>query len=654
MPGNSVYTKPVHTLMASGTRVAEQIKGRLLLTHTEAAHAGTERAIAVIVDKDKRFALKSVLVLEAWAPSDQTRLRKTMNPLQGKVVSITNAKIVAKGKSLLFFDAAVKAVFDKHLVVTECPDDVSYPTQLPALPNLKAAASLSRACMVSVVAAVTEEGRNVSSTTTKDVANLKMGTGRTNMSAAFWDHLAETMSAAKIGEVYRIDWVLLKQDAPGKYSLSSRHWTTVHRIEGDAADAVQANLANPSEMVSMSTQFGQTYADKMSKPFAQADLYALEEINSLQWRTPSVVQVPACYLLDARGMTADSPHRAWYIGCTECRRQLESVTGKLPESGSRMHRMAPKCTEWRRMRQQVDCMRCPQHGENTGKKIYACQVMLADPSHKIELPVWEDMLRRLSKDFLGHEDLDKENVMEDLCAVFKGIELVVRVGVGVKKDGTSVSFDLFDVVEQVNSDGCLTLYKTIVHDFGPGLPGIVPACCRHVIVNDLGQLSLKAGDAERLVETVKLMVRVVKQEDLRIPDGIDGIEVRLRCACVCCKKECVLYAAGLPQTVQAYVRMATGEYLMAFVHTTAHADMFPLGYHVSLKDRTDVAIDERVFKWQAAQVIDSMPCGDMPTETNEKELKLKRTQSMEVLLKREQCQSKRLKLAKTDDGCNFF
>ena len=105
--------------------------------------------------------------------------------------------------------------------------------------------------MVSVVAAVTQEGqvaeRNVSSTTTKDVANLKMGTGRTNMSAAFWDYLAETMSAAKIGEVYRIDWVLLKQDAPGKYSLSSRHWTTVHRIEGDAAYAEELQQAMDDE-----------------------------------------------------------------------------------------------------------------------------------------------------------------------------------------------------------------------------------------------------------------------------------------------------------------------------------------------------------------------------------------------------------------------
>ena len=51
-------------------------------------------------------------------------------------------------------------------------------------------------------------------------------------------------------------------------------------------------------------------------------------------------------------------------------------------------------------------------------------------------------------------------------------------------------------------------------------------------VNDLGQLTLKAGDAERLVETVKLMVRVVEQGDLKVPEGIDGLEVTLKCECV--------------------------------------------------------------------------------------------------------------------------
>ena len=155
--------------------------------------------------------------------------------------------------------------------------------------------------------------------------------------------------------------------------------------------------------------------------------------------------------------------------------------------------------------------------------------MLGDPSHKKTFAVWDDdLLRRMSKKFLGHEDLDVESVLEDMCQALKGIELVVRVGVATKKDGASVSLDLFDVAEQVNSDGCLAAYKAIVHDVVQGLPAIAPACCRHVTVNDLGQLIVKACDTERLVETVKLMVRVVEPLDLKVMDGTDGLEVCLK------------------------------------------------------------------------------------------------------------------------------
>ena len=648
------FIKPVHTLVASNTRVREHVQGRLLFVHTEVLKGGYERAIAGIVDKDKTRALKSVLVLEAWHRDDKSRMQKTLQPLQGKVVSITNAKITPRGKSIVFFETEVKCAFDQYIVVAQCPDDDSYPIELPVLPNLKVAASLSHGCMVSLVAAVTEVGRaverTVAPTVKKCVAHLKMATETTNMTAAFWDDLAETMSLAQLGQVYRLDWVLLKQEAAGGFALVSVPHTTAVLTEGEVAAAVQDKLADPYQMVSMSCQYGQTYTDKMQKPVAQADLYALEEIQSLQMRTPVVLQVPACYVVEARGMTAESPNRAWYIGCTQCTRQLETVTGNVLHDGNRMHRMAQKCTEWRRMRQQLECTECPQHGTNKGKQIYAGQVMLADPSHKIELAVWGDMLRRLIKDFLGHEDMESENVMEDLCQVLKGVELVVRVGVGTKKDGASVSFDLFDVAEQVNKDGCLAVYKTIVHDWTPGLPGVAPACCQHVIVNHLGQLTVTAGEAERIVETVKLMVRVVKQEDLKVPDGIDGLEVGLKCECVCCKKECLLYAAGLPRNVQVYTRIAAGEHLMAFLHTVEPDYKFPVGYHVSLKSRTDVAMDERVFKWQAAQVMSSISNSGMPKNTDEREMKVKRRKSVEALLACVRSQSKRLKTAMTDNG----
>ena len=642
MSQKPAYVKPIHSLVACNTRVSEQIKGRLLFVHTEKLKSGFEKAIAVMVDKDHQFALKSVLVHEAWPPADQGRLRKILNPLEGKVVSITNAKIAPKGRTIVFFDSSIKSVFDQHTDVVECPDDDSYPTQLPALPNLMAARSLLHASYVSLVAAVTEEGaaveRNVTPTVKKWVANLKMATDSTNMSAAFWDGHAEKMGSAKAGQVYRLDWVLLKQEAIGKYSLSSVTASAVDLEEGALATAVQDSLADPSQMINMSTQFGHTYADKMKKQLVQGDLYSLEEIQSLQMGTASVLLIPGCYMLEARGMTADSPNRAWYTGCTQCKKQLESVGSK---------------------------MQCPRHGENKGKKVYAGQVMLADSSHKKELAVWDEMLRRLIKNFLGHEDLDRENVMEELCQAMKGIEVVVRVGVAPKlapryfecmiKDDTPVSLDLFDVAEQVNSDGCLAIYKTIVHDFGQGLPAIAPACCRHVSVNDLGQLILKAGAAERLVDTAKLMVRVVEQEDLRVLDGIDGVEVSLKCECVCCKEQCTLYAAGLPATVNAYIRIAAGEHLMAFVHMTEPDYKFPVGYHVSLKSRTDVDEDARVFKWQAAQVIGSISNSSSSMDTDENEVKLKRTSFMESLLTNPfvRSKSKRLRLLKTDDGSAF-
>ncbi len=323
MSDKPAYIKPVHTLVASNTRVAEQIKGRLLFVHTESLKSGSEKAIAVMVDKDKKFALKSVLVHEAWSPADQGRLRRTLNPLEGKVVSITNAKIAPKGRTIVFFDSAIKSAFDQHTVVAECPDDDSYPSQLPVLPNLNAARSLLHASYVSLVAAVTEEGaaveRQVTPTVKKWVANLKMATDNTNMSTAFWDRQAENMGSAKMGQVYRLDWVLLKQEAAGVYSLSSVTATAIDLEEGALGTAVQDSLAEPSQMVSMSTQYGQTYADKMKKPFVQADLFSLEEIQSPQMPTPSVLLVPACYMLEARGMTADSPNRAWYTGCTQCK-----------------------------------------------------------------------------------------------------------------------------------------------------------------------------------------------------------------------------------------------------------------------------------------------------------------------------------------------
>ena len=161
----------------------------------------------------------------------------------------------------------------KKTQVAACPEDNSYPTQWPVLPSLKAAASISHVCMVSLVAAVTEEGRarerQVAPGRTKPVANLKMATGATNMAAAFWESLAEKMGLAQLQQVCRLGWVLLKQEGAGKFIMRTVAAATVDLEEGQVATAVQDGLAAPSDMVSMSTQYGQT--DAMRQRLVKTD-----------------------------------------------------------------------------------------------------------------------------------------------------------------------------------------------------------------------------------------------------------------------------------------------------------------------------------------------------------------------------------------------
>ena len=92
---------------------------------------------------------------------------------------------------------------------------------------------------------------------------------------------------------------------------------------------------------------------------------------------------------------------------------------------------------------------------------------------------------------------------------------------------------------------------------------------------------------------------------------------------------------------------------MAFVHTTESVYKFPLGYHLRLKSHADVAMNVRVFKWQADQVISSMSKSRIPTETHDRDLKMKRAKSLESLFASKRSESKRLRLAMTDDGCAF-
>ncbi|CAE8634647.1 unnamed protein product [Polarella glacialis] len=433
------------------------------------------------------------------------------------------------------------------------------------------------------------------------------------------------MGAATVGQVYRIGWAMLKPEGGGKYSLGSVTATTVALQAGDLAAGVSDNLAQSGAMVNMSTSYSLPFEDKMKKHPSTGDLWALEIIESLQLGSTGTMMAPAVYVRDARGMTADFPSRAWYTGCTRCKKQLDAIGA----------------TDRR-------CYICPDHGENKGKQVYGGQRLLADPSHKKEFAVWEETLRRLTKEFLGHDDLDKADVMDDLVRVLRVAEVCVRVGVGHRKNGM-VGFDLFDIAPQVTAEGCLAVYRATSHALFDGSPGVVPVCCQNVMVNSLGQLIVNHKSATQAVESAKMLVCLIEDPDLEILDNIDGIKVTLKCKCLVCESPCTLFAAGLPKSVLDYTRMSMNVHFVAFVHSVEPDGGIPIGYHVELKDPKTLPFELRVFKYQAAQFLLTL-AKSTAAPTGEADNSGTRTKALEDLMADVRPDVKRLRLTKTMDG----
>ena len=353
----------------------------------------------------------------------------------------------------------------------------------------------------------------------------------------------------------------------------------------------------------------------MKKPPSKGDLYALETMEALQLSTTGIVLVPAVYLRDARGMTTENPGRAWYSGCTQCKKQLDSQI-------------------------------CPDHGENKGKKVYGGQIVFADPSHRKEFAVWEETLRRMIKEFLKHDDIDKEDVMEDLVRVMRTREVCIRVGVGHRKSGV-MSFDLFDITPQVTDEGCLAVYRATSHSLFDSSPGVVPACCQNVKVNNFGQLIISQKSSTQTVESAKMLFCLIDDPQLDVLDNIDGIKVTLPCKCLVCESPCTLFAAGVPQSVQHFTRMCSDMHFFAFVQSVESDGCIPIGYHVELKDPKTLHFELRVFKYQAAQFLLTLAA-----PTGEAETSGKRTKALENLMADVRPDVKRLRLSKTMDGNN--
>ena len=307
-------------------------------------------------------SLRSVLVLEAWSAADQAHMNQSLLPHAGKVVSVTNFKLQSKGRSLVYFDRDLKVAFDKLTKVALGAGD--YPTALPLLPNVKDATLCNGSCMVSMEVvlledAVTSEAK-MQGGGTKRVCNAKVASGDCSLNAAFWYPLSEDMATASKNGVYRLDWMMLISEGPGKFKLTSGSGSVVQQQVGDVAEATRGKLAVAEDIKSLSTPYGRSREEKLKQMFSGGSLTTLHHIMHLDPSTGiyqgKSMMIPAVFVKDIRGMNSDNSDSLWYLGCTTCKRQLQENNSALT---------------------------CEVHGPNAGKRVYGAQVLFADPTRTL-------------------------------------------------------------------------------------------------------------------------------------------------------------------------------------------------------------------------------------------------------------------------------
>ena len=347
------FTVEIQKLAVKGGRLKEKLVVQVVLGYKEVLRT-KEKAVAVVVDNDN---FQSVLLVEAWSVVDTAALSKEVISRVGKVISIENAKVASKGKSLTWHTRSLKVSFDVHTVVKEVEDSGKLPKVLPTI-ALGDISMLTNTCLVSVIAAIHEAGTmtepEVSPGMKKPVTNLRISLHDKAMSAAFWGpELASCMSGASVGEVYRIDWIMAVPEGVNNVKLSSTTGTSVRKLEGAEADTVRTGLA--ACPTSMSAVYRKSRQEKLDEEVSRANLSLVEHMAKADVQQDAykgTVMVPGCFVRDVHGISAESGV-AFYKGCSRCRKMLTAYHG-----GTRLE--------------------CEKHGEDAGQPVYCVQVSLQE------------------------------------------------------------------------------------------------------------------------------------------------------------------------------------------------------------------------------------------------------------------------------------
>ena len=115
------------------------------------------------------------------------------------------------------------------------------------------------------------------------------GERRLQPECGFWHPLSEDMATASKNGVYRLDWMMLIPEGPGKFKLTSGSGSLVQQQVGDVAEATRGKLAVAEDIQSLSTPYGRSREEKLKQIFSGGNLTTLHHIMHLD---PSTRNLP--------------------------------------------------------------------------------------------------------------------------------------------------------------------------------------------------------------------------------------------------------------------------------------------------------------------------------------------------------------------------
>ena len=526
------YSTPIAKVVAPcAGRLAERITARIVCGNTDQFN-GKQKAVAVLADGAN---LQDVLCLESWGPVDGACLQKLIQK-KGKVVCLDKAKVGLKNKSLTFGGKAVKVLFDTQTVLTEVSEAESakFPTTLPLM-SLAETKQLTSTCFGSFQVVIHETGAAIERDVkgrNRTVCNLKVALASHCMSAAFWDQHAVVMSSAQKNDCFLLDYVCVSLEGDN-IKLNSCNGTACTKITGD--EVAKTSKGVSSTPTSLSAEYGRTRASKLAEGVAKSNLSILSHISQLDTATGTysrgALEVPATYVKAARGL-GEGNVNGFYIGCPTCRKVLRQ--------------------------RQPDV--CPARGQVTGINVECLLLTLQDPHGIFEATIWSEALTEFAAS-VGLDNVMEDNFVDKIVAQARATEYVAR-------------FWVMSLVPTVSDDGATGLYQGTGLDIAYAGDGLVPACCKHLARDALGQLTITvAGGQSRTIDQA-VVVMVLQDSRIEVMKDIDGIAVELVGQCAVCDGQIKLLQEGAPSTVKEALSLRKKDVVKAHVILNEAASVF--------------------------------------------------------------------------------